>query len=71
MKDANMKTHVCCRLLTVGGHEEAGVDLFGVTEVWLHLRTTDIELPLMDAAGFDVQHVETDLPVTETKSRRF
>lgn len=48
-------------VLTVGGHEETSVDLFGVTEVWLDLVAADIELPLVDAAGFDVEHIKTVL----------
>lgn len=64
MKNANINLNVCCHLLTVGGHEETSVDLFGVTEVWLNLLPAGIELPLMDAAGFDVQHIETDLSMT-------
>lgn len=58
-----MNSNVCCHLLTVGGHEETSVDLFGVAEVWLDLIPTGIELSLMDAARFDVQHVETELPI--------
>lgn len=64
MKNANTDSNVCCYLLTVGRHEETSVDFFGVTEVWLNLLPTGIELPLMDAAGFDVQHVEADLSGT-------
>lgn len=48
-------------VLTVGGHEETSVDLFGVTEVWLDLVAAHIELPLVDAAGFDVEHIKTVL----------
>lgn len=51
-------------VLTVGGHEETSVDLFGVTEVWLNLIAAGIELPLMDAAGFDIQHIKTVLLMT-------
>lgn len=40
------------------------VDLFGVTEVWLDLLPASIKLPLMDATGFDVQHIITDLTTT-------
>lgn len=50
--------------LTVGGHKETSVDLFGVTEVWLDLIAADIELPLMDAAGSDIQHIKTILWMT-------
>lgn len=42
------------------------VDLFGVTEVWLNLLPAGIKLPLMDATGFDVQHIVTDLTTTTT-----
>lgn len=63
-----MTSNDCCYVLTVGGHEEAGVDLLGVAEVWLDLLPAGIKLPLMDAAGFDVQHVITDLPITAEKS---
>lgn len=65
-----MNSNVCCFLLTVGGHEEASVDLFGVTEVWLNLFPAGIELPLMDAAGFDVEYRETDLPMTAGKKQQ-
>lgn len=67
-KYANMTSNDCRYVLTVGGHEEAGVDLLGVAEVWLDLLPAGIKLPLMDAAGFDVQHVVTDLPITAEKS---
>ncbi len=60
-KNANINSNVCCFLLTVGGHEETSIDLFGVAEVWLDLFATSIKLPLMDAARFDVQHIETSL----------
>lgn len=55
-----MNPHVLL-LLTVGGHEETSVDLFGVTEVWLDLVAAGIELPLMNAAGFYIQHTKTVL----------
>lgn len=42
------------------------VDLFGVTEVWLDLHPAGIKLPLMDATGFDVKHIVTDLTTTAT-----
>lgn len=61
---------VCCRLLTVGGHEETGVDLLGVTEVRLDLLPAGIELSLMDPARFDVEHVETDLTVTGEEKKQ-
>lgn len=51
-------------VLTVGGHEETSVDFFGVTEVRLHLVAAGIEPPLMDAAGFDIQHIKTVLWTT-------
>lgn len=47
--------------LTVGRHEETSVDLFGVTKVWLDLLPTGIKLPLVDATGLDVKHIETNL----------
>lgn len=56
--------------LTVGGHKEACVDLSGVAEVRLHLLPTDFEFPLMDASGFDVQHVETYLTLILEDIRR-
>lgn len=37
------------------------VDLLGVTEVWLYLVAAGIKLPLMDATGFDVQHIVAEL----------
>lgn len=39
----------------------ASVDLLGVTEVWLDLLAAAVKLPLMDATGFDVQHIVADL----------
>ena len=65
MKHADINPNVCCDELTVGGHEEALVDLFGVAEVWLDLLPAGIKPPLVDAAGFDVQNVETDLTETQ------
>lgn len=67
-KNTNINANVC-HLLTVGGHEETGVDLFGVTKVWLNLLSAGIKLPLMDKAGFDVQHIETDLLMTVGKKQ--
>lgn len=64
-----MQTLTQMFVLTIGRHEETSVDFFGVTEVWLNLLPTGIELPLMDAAGFDVQHIETDLSVTMGKEQ--
>lgn len=64
-KKANITSNVCCFLLTVGGHEETSVDLFGVAEVWLNLLPAAFKLPLVDATGFDVQHKETGLPVKQ------
>lgn len=58
-----------CALLTVGGHEEASVDLSGVTEVWLDLLPSSIEPPLVDADGSDVQHVETELPEKQNQQQ--
>lgn len=51
-------------VLTVGRHEETSVDLFGVTKVWFDLVAAGIELSLMDAAGFDIQHIKTVLLMT-------
>lgn len=68
-KNANTNQSVYCFPLTVGGHEEASVDLFGVAEVWLNLFPAGIKLPPVNAAGFDVQHVETDLPATEEEKK--
>lgn len=64
MKNEKCKLRRCddwCGLLTVRGHEVASGDLLGVTEVWLDLLATGIKLPLMDATGFDVQHIVADL----------
>lgn len=56
-------------VLTVGGHEETSVDLLGVTEVRLDLVAAGIKPSPMDAAGFDVQHVEAALSTTRSKTK--
>ena len=56
-------------LLTVGGHEEASVDYFAFTEVWFHFLPPGIKLPLVNAAGFNVQHIETGLPMRGKKEK--
>lgn len=48
----------------------ASVDLLGVTEVWLHLVAAGIKLPLMDATGFDVQHIVAELRSKWWQERR-
>lgn len=60
-----------CYGLTEGGHEVAGVDLPGVTEVWLDLLPAGIKSALVDAPGFDVQHVETALTTTANNKMWF
>lgn len=62
------KATICCdewcSLLTVRGHEVARVHLLGVTKVWLNLLAAGIKLPLVDATGFDVQHIVAGLTST-------
>lgn len=56
-------------VLTVGGHEESGVDLSGVAEVGLDLVPARVELPVVDPPGSDVEHVEPDLRARDRRVR--